>query len=105
MDAALRSSTSISISAAGTSLRIENNLRAGNVVDPAFVTSASTRQRTPTSRSVVVRLRLPLDACINTFDRIGSVVLVLTTFCTRCNPSRIVGPLAGRPDNPAHARH
>ena len=64
-------------------------VRNGNVVDPAFATSASTRQRTPTSKSVVVRLRPLSDACIKTFDRIGSVVRVLTTFCTRCNPSRI----------------
>jgi hypothetical protein len=29
---------------------------------------------------------LPL-ACSNTFERIGNVVRVLTTFCTCCNPS------------------
>jgi len=59
---------------------MENSLRAGKVVDPALDTSASTLQRTPTSRSVVVRLRLPVDAWTSTFDSIGSVVRVLTTF-------------------------
>jgi hypothetical protein len=59
---------------------MENNFLAGKVMAPGLDTSASTVHRTPTSRSVVVRLNPSLPACIKTFDKMGSVVLELTTF-------------------------
>src|ERR1700681_81017 len=66
---------------------MENNRRAGNVVAPVRSTWASTLPRIPTSRSVVVSRISPSLACNNTFDKIGSVVRVLTTFWTVDRPS------------------
>jgi hypothetical protein len=59
---------------------MEKSRLAGNVVAPALETSASTEQRTPTSRSVVVRLTEPLLAWTKTLDKMGKVVRVLTIF-------------------------
>src|ERR1700722_740842 len=64
-----------------------NSLRAGRVVAPIRSTCASTLPRTPTSRSVVVSRISPSLAWSNTFDKIGSVVRVLTTFWTVERPS------------------
>src|SRR5881296_937871 len=61
--------------------------RAGRVVAPVLSTCASQLPRTPTSRSVVVRWISSSPACNKTLERIGSVVRVLTTFCTCCKPS------------------
>src|SRR5712672_1709151 len=66
---------------------MENSRRAGNVVAPVRSTWASTLPRIPTSRSVVVSRISPSLACSNTFDKIGSVVRVLTTFWTVESPS------------------
>src|SRR5580704_2942657 len=63
------------------------SLRAGRVVAPERSTCASMLPRTPTSRSVVVSRISPSLACSNTFDKIGSVVRVLTTFWTVERPS------------------
>ncbi len=51
-------------------------------------TCASMLPLTPTSRSVVVRRSWPSRAWSRTLERIGSVVRVLTTFWTVCNPAR-----------------
>ena len=49
---------------------------------------ASTEQVMVTSRSVAVSSsRLP-SALRRTLDKMGSVVRVLTMFCTDCNPAR-----------------
>ncbi len=72
----------------GSSRMMVKSRRAGRVVAPASVISASTLQRTPTSRSVVVMLMpLPL-VWSRTLERMGSVVRVLTTLWTCCKPSR-----------------
>src|SRR3954454_14383655 len=62
--------------------------RAGSVVAPSFSTEASMDEETPTSRSKVVMRTSPPRAWSSTLERIGSVVRVLTTFCTACNPAR-----------------
>src|SRR3954466_4353515 len=62
--------------------------RAGSVVAPSFSTEASMDDETPTSRSKVVMRTSPPRAWSSTLERIGSVVRVLTTFCTACNPAR-----------------
>src|ERR1700722_8040474 len=66
---------------------IANSRRAGSVVAPVRSTCASMLPRTPTSKSVVVSRTSPSLACSNTFDKIGSVVRVLTTFWTVERPS------------------
>src|SRR3954465_11217766 len=62
--------------------------RAGSVGAPSFSTVASMEEETPTSRSKVVMRTSPPRAWSSTLERIGSVVRVLTTFCTACNPAR-----------------
>ena len=79
MDATSFASTATSTSALGSSRIILTNLLTGIVVEPSFEISASTVPLTPTSRSVVVRRKAPPVASIKTFDRMGRVVLVLTT--------------------------
>src|SRR5438552_10517315 len=87
IDAAFFASTSMETSLEGNSRIIVKSRRAGSVVAPSFSTFASKAPRTPTSRSVVVRRTSVPFAWSRTLERIGSVVRVLTTFCTCCKPS------------------
>ena len=66
-----------------------NNFFTGSVVAPGLVILASTLQATVTSRSVAVISKWLSSARSSTFERIGSVVRVLTTFCTACRPAMI----------------
>ncbi len=71
MQATFLPSLSNCTSLLGNSRMMVNSRRAGRVVAPASSISASTLQRTPTSRSVVVMLMpLPL-VCSSTLERIG----------------------------------
>ena len=86
--AELSSLTSTVTSSAGSSRMMVASFRAGRVVLPGRETSsASMRQLTTTSRSVVVRRSSFPSASSRTFDRIGSVARLLTTFCTCWRPS------------------
>ena len=59
-----------------------NSFFTGMVVEPPFLTVASTLHDTVTSRSVAVNSSLLPSARTRTLDRIGNVVRELTTFWT-----------------------
>ena len=58
----------------------------GMVLAPFFLTLASTEHVTLTSRSVAVNSSRLSPARSRTWERIGRVFRVLTTFCTDCKP-------------------
>src|SRR5262245_23947792 len=95
------SSTSTSISELLSSRTMPKSFFTGTVEAPGFFTLASTLQEIDTSRSVAVNSNRSPSARISTLERIGSVVRVLTTFCTACSPLmicslemvRFIGPL------------
>src|SRR6266487_1929115 len=87
-DETFLSSTSSSTSELASSRSIPTSFLTGIVVAPDFLTAASTEQVMVTSRSVAVSSsRLP-SARSRTLERMGKVVLVLTTFCTDWSPAK-----------------
>src|SRR5207248_5093378 len=80
------SSTSRSISELPSSRTMPKRRLTGTVEAPGFLIFASAPQTTVTSKSVAVNSSFSPSARKSTFERIGRVVRVLTTFCTDCSP-------------------
>ena len=83
------SSVSISMSPPLSSRTMPKSFFTGTVVAPGLLIFASTEQVTDTSRSVAVNSTRSFSARMSTLERMGSVVRVLTTFCTAWRPAMI----------------